>query len=105
MSTQCPPAAVQTHRRQPSWSGLLTSLGAVLAFGAVRGAEGAPSSADGWNHAGVGGVALDPAGLSVARLHRGAAVQRVANPRGLRTGTGEQLGSLLAALWAQSEGG
>jgi len=75
----------------------------VVTCAAVRGAEGAPSSGDGWNHTGVGRVAVDPAGLSVARLQRGAAVHRVGNPRGRRTGAGEQRGPL-AALWAQSEG-
>lgn len=47
---------------------LLTSFDAVVTFGAVCGAE-APTSGDGWNHTGIGRVAVDPAGLSVARLH------------------------------------
>lgn len=48
---------------------LLTSFDAVVALGAVCGAEGAPSPGNGWNHTGIGRVAVDPAGLSVARLH------------------------------------
>lgn len=53
---------------------------AVVTFGAVCRADGAPSSGDGWNHIGVGGVAVEPAGLSVTRLHRGAAVHWVGDP-------------------------
>ncbi len=78
---------------------LLTSFDALVTFGAVCGAEGAPSSGDGWNHTGIGRVAVDPAGLSVARFHWGAAVHWMGNPWGLRTGAGEQLGSL-ATSWA-----
>lgn len=77
---------------------LLTSFHAVVTFGAVCGIE-TPTSGDGWNHTGVGGVAVDPAGLSVARLQWGAAVHWMGDSWGLRTSAGEQFGSF-AASWA-----
>lgn len=48
---------------------VVISFYTVVTFDAVCGAEGARSSINGWNHTGISRVAVDPAGLSVARFH------------------------------------
>lgn len=48
---------------------LLTSFDAVATPGTACGTVGAPSPGDGWYDTGVGGIATDPARLSVACSH------------------------------------
>lgn len=68
------------HRQQQTANPSLTSADAVRTFRAVGVAERAPPSGNGGNHTSVGGEAADAAGVSVARVHGGAAEHRMGNP-------------------------